>query len=174
MAYADDLNLPQFSSDLACEAAGIDAATLKKWISRKPPAVFLLRNERRKVGNRTFLSFSLRRVLQIAIIAELVDIGLSPMDAAFSAAAFTDSEDSIHGRRPGALFSQDNTLLLIRSKVDAEVVNESSALSWRQILRSKSGSPPAPPKGVLLDLNSIDRRVRTVLGLPLTARPGAR
>jgi hypothetical protein len=172
MPYVDDVHLPQFPSDLACEAAGIDADTLKNWISRKPPAVFVGENERVEAGEKSVFRFSFRRVLQIAIVAELVVLGFQPREAAWHAAQFTDGESSSpRSHKAGELFRKHYTLLIVYSRTYADVVNAKADDAWRLVLKSGLGMAE-PTAAAIVNLNRIDRRLRTTLGLPLTAREG--
>ena len=172
MKYADDVNIPQFPSDIACEAARIDLATLKNWISRKPPAVFVADKERVQSGERAFFRFTLRRVLQIAIVAELVALGVGPSDAAWMAAKFSDSENSNQKRQAGELFRKDFTLLVVTGAHHSDIVNASADAAWRllpklSIMRSGNLSSQ-----IVVNLNQIDARVRIAVGLPVPAREG--
>lgn len=171
MAYADDIHLAQFPSDLACEAARIDAATLKNWISRKPSAVFLADDERVQAGERSFFRFSYRRVMQLAITAELVAVHISPREAAWMAAAFTDTDDNVDGRRLGELYQENFTVLVVTSS-GAFVVNAAAKQNWRTLYKLSPIAPSQATLSIALDLNQIDMRVRTVLGLPLLLRKG--
>jgi hypothetical protein len=172
--YVDDVNQPQFASDLACEAARIDLATLKNWASRKPSAVFIADNERVSVGERTSFLFTLRRVLQLAITAELVGLGISPRNGALLAGFFTDIEEPEIKpfRQVGELFPKHYTLLVVHSSTHADVVNAKADEMWRVVLKLGRGSPMRPTAAAIVNLNDIDRRVRSTLGLPLKAREG--
>jgi hypothetical protein len=170
MAYIDDVNLPQFPSDLACEAAGIDLATLKNWISRKEPAVFIAPDERVQIGERTSFRFTLRRVLQLAIVAELGSFGIGPSDAAWMAAEFTDSENNIQDRRVGELFRKGYTVLVISGSHLCSLVNATAETSWR--LLPKLSLVPSGSSNIIVNLNQIDMRVRVTVGLPIWAREG--
>ena len=176
MNYQDDADLPQFSSEAACEAAGIDSATLKNWISRKPSAVTIGEDERVTAGKKTTYRFSLRRVLQIAITAELVRLGYGPRDASLHAAGFTGPEpEPLPGRTAhpmGELFRKNFTLLLIYPGGHSEVVNVKADDAWRIVMRAGLGVG-RQPAATIVNLNDIDRHVRTTLGLPLTARDWA-
>ena len=171
----DDAHEPRFSSDAACKAAGIDGATLKNWISRRPSAVVLGAGERRQAGKRTIYRLSLRRVLQLAIMGELVRLGHAPREAASHAARFTDGgTGSLAGRdsrQAGELFPRNFTLLLVSSATHADVVNARADDAWRVVMRPGPGMPRQPAI-TILNLNDIDRRVRTTLGLPMRAREG--
>ncbi|KYH01700.1 hypothetical protein [Bradyrhizobium sp. DOA1] len=170
MAYSDDVNFPQFPSDLACEAAGIDAATLKNWISRKEPAVFIAPNERVQIGERTSFRFTLRRVMQLAIVAELNNFGIGPSDAAWMAAEFTDQENDMQTRRAGELFEKNYTVLIVAGSHLCSLVNATAETSWR-LLPTLSMAPSAS-SNIVVNINRIDMRVRVALGLPVWAREG--
>jgi hypothetical protein len=104
-----------FTAD-ACRAAGINSVTLKNWISRDPPAVLLTASDRAShVSGRPHL-LTFRRVMQIAITAELVRLGWGPRAAAIAAASFTDSGNS--RRPPGELYEDGITLLVARPGED--------------------------------------------------------
>jgi hypothetical protein len=170
----DDAYEPRFSSDAACEAAGIDSATLKNWISRRPSAVVLGAEERRQVGKRAVYRLSLRRILQLAIMGELVRLGHAPREAAAHAARFTGGPSEPPGGRDGhqaELFARNFTLLLVYSAAHADVVNARADDAWRVVMRPGPGMPRQPAV-TILNLNDIDRRVRTTLGLPWRAREG--
>jgi hypothetical protein len=167
MAYKDDVNLPQFPSDLSCEAAMIDAATLKNWSSRKPPAVFVARNERVKVGDRSFFKFSFRRVMQLAITAELVQFNIPPREAAWMAAEFSDSENSTSPRGAGELFAKNYTLLFVVG-TEAALINVPRSTPWFALSSFSPWQKPAAQ--IVLNINEIDGRVRMVLGIPVHDR----
>lgn len=177
MLYVDDVNIPQFPSDVSVEAARIDLATLKNWSSRKPPAVLIGDEERVPAGTmRTTFRFNLRRVLQLAITAELVRLGLSPRASSLHAAQFTDLEYELPGRphrKMGELFRKHYTFMLIYPEAACcAIENIKAEDSWRLIFRKGEGAPRNLSAAIVLNLNQIDSRVRTVLGLPLMSREG--
>ena len=165
MAYKDDLHLPQFPSDLTCEAARIDAATLKNWSSRKPPAVFIAPNERVTVGTRSFFNFSYRRVMQLALTAELVALQIPPREAAFMAAKFTDGDDI--GREAGDLFKKNYTLLYVVGH-EACLINVPRNTPWVSLAGFSPWQKPASQ--IVLNINEIDGHVRQTLGIPVHER----
>jgi hypothetical protein len=172
MKYADDVNLPQFPSDVACEAARIDLPTLKNWISRKPPAVFVAENERQQSGERAFYRFTFRRVMQIAIVAELVGLGIGPTDAAWMAATFTDSENSNQKRNAGELFRKNFTVLVVASTHISSLVNADAETAWRLLPKLSIMKSSNLTSQIIVNLNQIDARVRVSVGLPVLAREG--
>lgn len=172
MPYLDDPEIPQISSADACRAAGIDAATLKNWLSRSPAVLPLAITERVPAGARTVFLFPMRRVYQLAIIAELVRMGLTPKVAAAHATRFTDSGGTSYGghtRLPGRLFESAETFLVASTTNDsARVVAISPDTHLTKVLADLS---PASSGAFFLNLGHVYYRVRSELGLPL--RPGA-
>ena len=82
----------RYGSATAIKAARITPKTLNNWLSRDPPAVYLNEAERREVGERKRFCFSEKRILQIALTAELVTLGVQPRRASFAAMMFTDTD----------------------------------------------------------------------------------
>lgn len=177
--FADDVNIPQFSSDLACEAAQIKSATLKNWISRTPSAVLVGDEERIPAGQqRASYRFTLRRVLQLAITAELVRLNIPPREASLFAAGFTDFEDGGSSNSPtrkrGELYRKHYTLMIISAETPhASIENVKAEEVWRVIMRKGIGAP-RPTSAIVININEIDARVRMSLGLPILAREGVR
>jgi hypothetical protein len=172
MKYVDDVNYPQFSSDLACKAAGVDMATLKNWISRKPPAVHIGAEERTTAGTRAHYNFNLRRILQLAITAQLVQLGLAPREASMHALQFTDvSPQRPPIRAMGELFQEDYTFLVIHDTQPGMVTNFKIDETWQTMMHERRGRFLSP-KSILLNLNVVDTGVRTAVGLPIAKRPG--
>jgi hypothetical protein len=120
--------VPKYSSQAACKAAGISAATLGNWLSRKPPAVLLAEEERENVRRGTRLLLSFNRVLQLALMTELVDHGFTARNAAEITWRFSDLTKASEGsgwssdetpeeiakrlRMPGKLYPTGLTVLL--------------------------------------------------------------
>lgn len=178
-AILDDVNIPQFSSDLACEAAQIKPSTLKNWISRTPSAVLVGDEERVPTGQqRASYRFTLRRVLQLAITAELVRLNIPPREASLFAAQFTDLEEGNLPSRPtrkmGELYRKHYTLMIISAEAPhAFIENVKADEVWRVIMRKGPGAS-RPTSAIVINLNEIDARVRMTLGLPILAREGVR
>ncbi len=74
-----------FGYSQVCEAAGIPHSTLRNWVSSDPPAVLMKAEDRAMVGRGHALTFTFRRVVAIAITAELVRLGWRPRQAAIAA-----------------------------------------------------------------------------------------
>jgi hypothetical protein len=172
MPYLDDLDVPQVPSDVANAAAGIDLATLKNWTSAsgKRALIFVSEAEKKAKGSRKFYNFTIRRVMQLAITAAGVRLGLAPSAAAYHATYFTDA--GCIDRMPGLLYSQGNTLLLVYAgygSSETKVMNvdphDQTAMQYTVLC--------ANPGATIINLNVIERRVRAVLGLPPLERKGA-
>lgn len=99
----------RYISAEVCAAVGISESTLKNWVSRKPQVVLMTSEERERVGKGVPFLFSFQRVMQVALVAELVALGLEPRPSAMAAAGFTDVGDA--GRDPGHLFPEGLTYL---------------------------------------------------------------
>lgn len=109
----------RYGSAVTCTAAGIDKKTLNNWLSRQPAVVLLTDKERREAGERNRFSFDRNRVVQIALTAELVRLGVQPRRAAMCAAVFTDAAEgrgahpNFEQRMPGELFKGAYTFLVV-------------------------------------------------------------
>ncbi|WP_225766984.1 hypothetical protein [Inquilinus sp. Marseille-Q2685] len=167
------LSDPRFTISQAAAVAGVEPGAVRNWFQR---GHLILADEDRKAMEAGYAhKLTLRRVLQIAIAAELVAFGISPSKAGWFAAKFTDlgegdagweGEPSFHRpvitRRPGHLFNDGMTVLQISRtalELRAEVVNihsKTNALSFF----TKGGAV------LLLDLTDLVFQVRAKLGLP--------
>jgi hypothetical protein len=168
-----DLDAPQFSSAEACSAAGIDIDTFKNWILRDSSPILLKESERR--GGSARLTLSYRRVLQIALTAELVRLSIPPKRAAAWALGFTDVGDTYGGspdeiaegaasaRLPGALYPEGLTLLVAHPYEEASrCINVGRRAEITDIL---FGFGRGNASAVLVNVNAVDRRVRAALDL---------
>ncbi len=174
MKYIDNIEAHQFSSTDACLAAGISMDTLKNWASRDPPAILLSKAERTDTG-RLLLSY--RRLLQIAIVAELVRVGILPRRAGMWAAGFTDVGDGYGGwsgeeiaeaakkaRGPGDLYENGFTFLVAYPDEDtADVRNVSPTTSifdifWARRIETQKVA-------IVVNLNTLDQQVRAALNI---------
>jgi hypothetical protein len=117
-----DLDAPRFTASDACTVAGIRPATLKSWLSREPAIILLRKSDQPATGIDHRHLFTLRRVFQIALTAELMRLGVTAQRAGNLAALFTDQDgerpavrrsnpDHAH-RLPGYLFANGSTVLV--------------------------------------------------------------
>jgi hypothetical protein len=142
--YSTDPHAPQFGLSDAARAAGVTTATLKNWLYAgrigrciKKPAVVLGAFDRGSRGTGNPRLLSMRTVIQIAVIAELVAMGIEPSKAGPAAAKFTDmashkpsgwtgveKPDIALMRLPGQLFKQGITYLVV-DRNSARVIKQS-------------------------------------------------
>lgn len=171
MEYVKFLDVPRFSARDALAVGPKSYATLRSWNDTE---AFLMReSDRRSLGTGRPHLFTLRRILQIALIAEMVKFGLSPRRAGIFAAGFTDVGDAEAGwegepdqlnRLPGQLYPTGDTLLIVYPDEDeAEIVNVHTSVSIANLFRSRTKQFPA--SAIIVDIGLVDARVRQTLGL---------
>jgi hypothetical protein len=106
-------------------AAGITLGLLAQWVDRK--IVRLAPPDVPAASSGVPRQFSRRRIDQIAIAAELVNVGISSSHAAEAASTFTDQPSK--GRAAGELYPVGKTLLVVAADGTSVVnVSESAAL----------------------------------------------
>jgi hypothetical protein len=174
MAYSSNPDQPQFFSADLCNAANIDAATLKNWISREPCALRLRDEDRRAIGAGRPHLFTYRTVLQAAICAEFVTLGLPPRRAGSLAELFMnwgygDVRDPKH-REGGELFPTGSTILVafpVGPQTEKELwvshtinLNEQTKLSDLFKLNGGRNMTTA----VILDVTTVSERTRKAFG----------
>lgn len=195
MTYLPNPDAPQFFSGDACKAAGIDGATLKNWIVRDPPVILTTdedraafaaayaqdehaigpegpSHERMATGSGRSHLFTWRRVMQIALTAELVRLGLPPRKAGIVAAGFTDVGDGAgqwgdgpvkFDRLPGEMYPSGLTVLVTSPDTDTgRVVNVGGKSSLAEVFFHGTRRAAAV---ALVNVNEINDRVANALGL---------
>jgi len=104
----------RYGGAAACYATLIDRKTLDNWLERA--AVLLSIDDRREAGERKRVTFTFERIVQIALTAELVKLGVQPRRAGLAASAFTDMSGGVRSdfpRKPGQLFEGAETFLVL-------------------------------------------------------------
>jgi hypothetical protein len=158
----------RFTSAEVCAAANITPATLKNWVSRRPAAVLLTKEDQVASAKGSPIRYSFNRVMQIAITAELVRMGWQPRPAAMLAVQFSDLGfgplGDQPGRDPGELFPTGRTVLI------ADTVPADDCPGGKCI-RVDDSTPLcsvlyAHPAAVVVDVSRIWMTVRVQLGLP--------
>lgn len=192
MSYLNDPDAPQFFTGDACKAAGIDNATLKNWITRSPPAILMSEEDRAEFAERGFTDesfdrqsyerlamgagrshlFTYRRVMQLALCAELVRLGFPPRKAGMVAAGFTDIGDTATGwgnepievkRLPGELYYDGFTLLIARpDRETGSCLNVDFKTPITDLLFHSNQSLTT---AVIVNVNHVNDRVLGSLGL---------
>lgn len=173
----------RFSSLEACRGANIESSTFKNWISRDPPAILLSSQDRDARDGRGSFSFSLNRVMQLALCAELVALGFAPRQAGMLAAGFTDvgegssvwvnDPEPEHEpkalRLPGDLFSDGYTVLVAHRGSDAsEIKNVFPGQAWDPFYSMGGGHSTS---AVLVNVNFVFWAVLRRLGYDRNGEP---
>jgi hypothetical protein len=174
MSYSNDPDMPQFFSAELCAAANIDAATLKNWISREPYSLRLSEDDRRAIGTGRSHLFTFRTVMQAAICAEFVMLGLPPRRAGAFAELFMnlgqgDARDPKR-RDAGEIFPTGVTILLAypagpqdKKELWASVaINMTPETTLADVFRSLNGGRAIT--AVMLNLSGLYERVRQAFG----------
>lgn len=176
MNYIENIDAPQFFSADACKAAGIESATLKNWLLPDRHAILMSEEDRRAAGSGRPHLFTYRRVMQIALTAELVSLGFAPRRAGTMAAGFTDVGEGFSGwvgevypvpklRGPGELFEDGFTFLIASPGEESSHVCQVDLktplvkLMWSPGIGTRSTA-------AMINVNHVDWRVKESLGLP--------
>lgn len=85
-----DLDSPAWLLNSVAASTGVGLAVLKAWLSRDPVVVPLGPYDQEARGKGSARLFTLRRVLAVAITAELVRLGIAPSRAGELATTFMD------------------------------------------------------------------------------------
>jgi hypothetical protein len=163
------LDDPRYLLGDVAAAAGIDVNLTKSWVSREPNIIPLGEHDRQAFGKGSSRLFTLRRILSVAIAAELVRLGLSASHAGLLAHEFTDAKvpnfetgkdtREYQSLDPGTLLvvypDQEGALYLIPGGEDPTV---------RKLLR-RSRPPSSDPSGscAVLNYDEILERVMSAL-----------
>lgn len=176
MPSIDQLFIPQFSTGMACEAAGVSLATFRNWFSRKPPAILLAPEEREVIGGRTIFKLTLQSVCHLALVNELVTRGFEPRHAHEMASAFTlfgDGKGSHEPadkkvREPCSLYDDGYTYLIGCGQGGSYTVQVDPAKTtlFTALVRAEEQGGAA----AVVRIDPIIWRTRAALGL--TPRPG--
>jgi hypothetical protein len=174
MPYDANPDLPQFFSADLCRAADIDAATLKNWISREPYAIRLREEDRRAIGTGRSHLFTYRTVLQAAICAEFVTLGLPPRRAGSLAELFVsfgygDVRDPKR-REAGELFPTGKTVIVAfpagplteKQEWGSVTINWTGETRLDEVFKwARAGNKTS---AVLLDVTTVSERARKAFG----------
>ncbi|CAA2138748.1 hypothetical protein [Methylobacterium bullatum] len=165
---SDAATSARFGSSITCYAAGIDRKTLNNWLSRQPAVVLLTDEERREAGERNRFSFDRNRVVQIALTAELVRLGVQPRRSAMCAATFTDAAEGpgahprFAPRMPGELFKNAYTFLVVPpGDVAPKVVPVSAETTVIELMHPEYGLPFST--AIVVKVDDVVERVRAAL-----------
>ena len=84
------LDIPQFLLGDAAYAADIPTNGLKAWLGRDPKVIWLGDKDTKSLGRGSARVLTLRRVINIAIVAELVRLNVAPQKAGEIAVLMTE------------------------------------------------------------------------------------
>jgi hypothetical protein len=174
MANETDQDIPRFLSEDVCRAAQIDAVTLRNWISRDPPAITLREHDRKALRSGKPHLFTYRRVLQVALTADLVRLGFAPRKAGMMAAGFTEVGDVTipkggadreeAERLPGELYPDGLTFLIAYPEDDVSYIQRvGPKTSLLEVLHLSGEGLRA--SAAIVNVTQIDMYARAVLGM---------
>lgn len=141
----------------AMRIAGISHHRLARWLDRGIVRLRPYDIETQGTGDPRL--FSIRRIYQIAITAELTRIGVSADRASRAALAFTDHDQP--GRQAGELFADGATWLALTA--DADLVVRPPDTEGAAQLFTAGLAPGLPTTLAILDLCALVRRVDDAL-----------
>lgn len=172
MSYVEDVDCPQFSSQVTRKAAGdLTYAAYNNWIQPDRRVIPIDEDRGRDASRGREHRLSFRRVLQVVLTSELTRLGLPARRAGQAAWEFTHSGDGPsgwgdeaedHGRDPGQLYADGQTVLI--AYADETVVREVHQNTPLIDLFSAHGGDDKA-SAVIVNVNAIDARVRQTLGL---------
>ncbi|SFU86595.1 MULTISPECIES: hypothetical protein [unclassified Methylobacterium] len=165
---ADAGTANRYGSAIACAAARLDRKTFNNWLSRKPAVILLSDEERREAGERKRFSFDERRIVQIALTAELVALGVQPRRAAMCAVCFTDAAEGQEAhpafpqRLPGELFEGAYTFLVVPpGDAPAKVLPVTADTSVIELMHPEYGAPFHT--AIVIRINDVVARVKAAI-----------
>ncbi|MFC7552642.1 hypothetical protein ACFQU7_10825 [Pseudoroseomonas wenyumeiae] len=179
MPHTPNPDVPMFFTGDVCRAANVEPVNLKNWIMR---GVILMSDEDRErykhleiepqsyerlaTGSGRSHLFTLRRVIQVALVAELTRLGVPPAKAGMLALGFTDVGKGGAGyageiptikRFPGQLFRSGMTVLVAYSDKDTStVINVDEETPLFEILASGAAA-------IVINVNEVCRRTCAAL-----------
>jgi hypothetical protein len=158
------LDEPMYLLGEAAMAAGISVGLLKSWISREPKVLPLGRYDRKAHGKGSARVLTLRRVFSIAVIAELVSLGIAPSRAGLLAHTLTDFQLQNFGTGT-AIGAADSDAILFAYPDDDAFTLASRGVPIDELLE-RDGPPFSGPGAscVVLSYRAICNRVRKRLG----------
>jgi hypothetical protein len=114
MEYLDDIEARQFRVPVALAALKrpLPAHSFWNWVRRADPAILLDEDDKERAMVDGALVLHFRHVEQIAIVAELVHLGMVPRQAGIAAARFTNAGEA-GVREAGQLYPTGQTVLFV-------------------------------------------------------------
>ncbi len=162
-----DMDEPLYTVAQAAEAAGVVVGTLRNWLQLG--TVSLQKADASAPAGGTRL-LSHRRVLQVAVMVDLIALGVAPARASRLAFGFSDlatgagPDNGMTMRAQGALYSEPFSILVAHPHAQ-----------WPRVLWAKTTTPATSflfaqtahgmLSGLFLPLDPLVKRVHVVLGL---------
>lgn len=143
------------------EAAGINARTLSDWLDRKIIAV-------PASGSGSHRTFDLHDVDRVAVVAELVRLGLPVAEAAKAASVFSDERST--GRPRGQLHGGDAKTLLVITQDGARVHRAYDKATFERAMEVLFAEDRSV---IVLNVGEVTRRVDDALEGNGTPKPPA-
>ena len=159
---------PSYTVVQAASAAGVTSVnTLRSWLQNGVISLGNLDENATQGGTR---KLSYRRVLQVAVMVALVDLGVPPARASNAAFLFSDCGTQLHlnggvvVRLPGELYPEPFTVLIVHPDAQGpSVVWAKPGRSETSYLLTQNDEGMRP--GLFLPLDPIVKRLNRVLGL---------
>jgi hypothetical protein len=155
-----EFDTPRYVLGDAAAAAGISTSLLKAWITRDPIVVPLGVYDQVGRGKGTPRLFTLRRVISIAVTAELVALGINPSRAGNLAFGYTDHEHE-EGRY---IELESATFLIVEPKSTSIILAIDPKTTFDQVLKKtipSSGERPA--SFAVISGGAVKQRVMALL-----------
>jgi len=151
------LDTPRFLLGDAAAAADLTPGLIKVWVSRGIIRLGFYDREGRGAGSRH--QFTLRRVICIAMTAELVALGISPAKAGELALNYTDVEHD-EGRY---VELAGPTYLIVEPHSEALILATTGKTTFDQVLNKRLPSGERPASFAVISGDTIKQRVTSRL-----------
>jgi hypothetical protein len=152
-----ELDTPRYLLGDAAAGANVSASTLKAWVSRDPKIIQLGFYDQEGRGKGTPRLFTLRRVISIAVAAELVTLGINPSRAGDLALAFTDYKHE-EGRY---IELTKPTFLIVEPNSTALILAHSAKHTFGEVLnKTVPSSGEKPASFAVISGDAIKQRVK--------------
>jgi hypothetical protein len=134
------LDVPQFLLGDAAYTAGLSPTVLKAWLSRTPHIIELGETDTKPIGKGSARIFTLRRIVNISVTAELVRLGVTPKMAGTIGFEITDImgrptelSPNLKATRPGVK-NLDPTDVNIWARNDVLIVGNKSSSAFHVLI----------------------------------------
>jgi hypothetical protein len=155
------LDEPKFLLSDVAFAAEVSQPVLKAWLSREPRVVALGPYDRHAFGKGSSRVFTLRTAILIALIAELVRLGITPLRAGALSFMATNRPEGDHGL-DWDRFAGPESVLIAYAKGNAfAFVPQGTALD--DVLETQPWAQERPASFVAVSIGRVGERVEARL-----------